>query len=138
MKLPHKTIGVAIIKNELGQILIDKRLPKGNFGGYWEFPGGKLEADETIQGCIKREIMEELAIEIEVEKNFVTIEYIYSELKLTLEVYECRHLKGVPQPIECEEIRWVNLEELDRFSFPAANQKIIAKLQETNSNKSRS
>lgn len=131
MKSPQKIIGVALIKNELGQILIDKRLPKGNFGGLWEFPGGKLEAGETIQDCIKREIMEELAIEIEVEKHFIGIDYIYKKLKLTLEVYECRHLKGVPQPIECEEIRWVNLEELDSFSFPPANKKIIAKLQES-------
>ncbi len=131
MTLPHKIIGVAVIRNERGEILIDKRLPKGNFGGLWEFPGGKLESDETIQGCIKREIMEELAIEIEVEKHFLTIEYIYSKLKLTLEVYECRHLKGIPQPIECQEIRWVNLEELDRFSFPEANKKILAKLRET-------
>lgn len=132
MTLPHKIIGVAVIRNERGEILIDKRLPKGNFGGLWEFPGGKLESDETIQGCIKREIMEELAIEIEVEKHFLTIEYIYSKLKLTLEVYECRHLTGIPQPIECQEIRWVNLEELDRFSFPEANKKILAKLRETN------
>ena len=131
MILPHKIIGVAVIKNERGEILIDKRLPKGNFGGLWEFPGGKLEAGETIQNCIKREIKEELAIEIEVEKHFLTIDYTYSKLQLTLEVYECRHLKGIPQPIECEEIRWVNLEELNRFSFPEANTQIIAKLQET-------
>jgi len=130
MKLPHKIIGVAVIKNELGEILIDKRLPKGNFGGFWEFPGGKLEVGETIQNCIKREIMEELAIEIEVDQHFLTIDYTYSQCQLTLLVYECRHLKGVPQPIECEEIRWVNLEELDSFSFPEANTQIIAKLQE--------
>jgi mutator protein MutT len=131
MTLPHKIIGVAVIKNERGEILIDKRLPKGNFGGLWEFPGGKLEAGETIQNCIKREIMEELAIEIEVEKHFVTIEYVDSKLKLTLEVYECRHLQGIPQPRECEEIRWVNLEELESFSFHEANTQIIAKLQES-------
>ena len=129
MTLPHKVIGVAVIRNERGEILIDKRLPGGSFGGLWEFPGGKLEAGETIESCIKREIMEELAIAIEVEKHFATIEYIYSQLMLTLEVYECRHLEGIPQPIECEEIRWVNLEELDRFNFPEANTQIIAKLQ---------
>ncbi len=131
MTLPHKIIGVAVIKNERGEILIDKRLPKGNFGGLWEFPGGKLEAGETIQSCIKREIKEELAIEIEVEKHFLTIDYTYSKFQLTLEVYECRHLQGIPQPIECTEIRWVNLEELESFSFPEANTQIIAKLQES-------
>ena len=128
--LPHKTIGVAVIWNEQGQILIDRRRPEGLLGGLWEFPGGKLEAGETIEECIKREIQEELAIEIEVGDRLITIDHAYSHFSITLNVHHCRHLSGIPQPVECDEIRWVTLDEIDQFPFPKANTQIIAALRQ--------
>lgn len=123
--LPQKIIGVAVIWNDQGQILIDRRPQKGLLGGMWEFPGGKLEPNETIQDCIKREIREELAIEIKVGNHLITVDHAYSHFRVTLQVYLCSHVSGEPQAIECDEIRWVSIEELDRFPFPAANVKII-------------
>jgi 8-oxo-dGTP diphosphatase len=127
---PHKIIGVAVISNEQGQILIDRRRSEGLMGGLWEFPGGKIEKGETVEECIKREINEELGILIEVGKHLITIDHTYTHLRVTLTVHHCRHLQGVPQPLECDEIRWVNLDELDRFAFPQANIQIIAALRE--------
>ncbi|WP_414644243.1 A/G-specific adenine glycosylase [Allocoleopsis sp.] len=128
--LPHKTIGVAVIWNEQGQILIDRRRPEGLLGGLWEFPGGKIECGETIEECIKREIQEELAIEIEVGDRLITIDHAYSHFSITLNVHHCRYLSGIPQPVECDEIRWVTLDELDQFPFPKANTQIIAALRQ--------
>lgn len=128
--LPHKIIGVAIIWNQAGQILIDRRLPGGSSGGLWEFPGGKLEPGETIEECITREIKEELAIEIAIEQHFRTIDHTYKESRVTLYFYHCRYLRGTPQALESEEIRWVTLAEMEQFSFPAANQEIIQALKE--------
>jgi A/G-specific adenine glycosylase len=128
--LPHKTIGVAVIWNEQGQILIDRRRPEGLLGGLWEFPGGKIECGETVEECIKREIKEELAIDIEVCDRLITIEHAYSHFRVTLNVFHCRHLCGIPQPVECDEIRWVTLEEIDQFPFPKANTQIIAALRQ--------
>lgn len=129
--IPHKIIGVAIIWNQYKQILIDRRLPKGAMANLWEFPGGKLEAGETIQECIAREILEELGIEIEVGENLITIDHTYPHLQVTLTVHHCRHLAGIPQAIECAEIRWVSLDELDKFTFPEANIEIIAALRKS-------
>ena len=126
--LPHKKIGVAVIWNDKQQILIDRRRQQGEMGGLWEFPGGKIEPGETVEQCIKREIDEELAIDIEVREHLITIEHEYTNLQVTLAVHECRHIKGVPQPLECDEIRWVNLEQLEQYNFPAANIQIIAAL----------
>lgn len=123
--LPHKIIGVAVIWNDHGQILIDRRRAEGLLGGLWEFPGGKIEPNETIEECIKREILEELAIEIEVGKHLITIDHAYSHFRVTLTVHHCRHVAGIPQPLECDEIRWVTLDELDQFPFPKANVQII-------------
>jgi 8-oxo-dGTP diphosphatase len=127
--LPHKIIGVAVIWNDQGQILIDRRRSEGLMGGLWEFPGGKVEPGESIQECIKREISEELAIDIEVGEHLVTIDHTYTHLRVTLIVHHCRYVVGVPQPIECEEIRWVSLDELGSYTFPEANRQIIAVLQ---------
>jgi A/G-specific adenine glycosylase len=126
--LPHKTIGVAVIWNEQGQILIDKRQESGLMAGLWEFPGGKIEERETITECIKREIKEELDLEIEVKEHLITINHVYPEFSLTLVVHQCRYLEGEPKPLECSEIRWVSVAELEQFIFPAANIKIIETL----------
>lgn len=128
--LPHKSIGVAVIWNEQGQILIDKRRPNGLLGGLWEFPGGKVELGETVPDCIQREIKEELGIEITVGDRLTTIDHTYTHFRVTLMVHHCHHLRGQPQPIECDEVRWVSLDEIDQYPFPKANLQIIAALRQ--------
>ncbi|HIK30854.1 MAG TPA: A/G-specific adenine glycosylase [Oscillatoriales cyanobacterium M59_W2019_021] len=128
--LPHKHIGVAVIWNDRQQLLIDRRLDSGLLGGLWEFPGGKIEPGETIEACIAREIQEELGIEVEVGERLITVEHAYTHFRVTLNVHHCRHLHGEPQAIECQEVRWVTLEEIDRFPFPKANTLIIEALRE--------
>lgn len=129
--LPHKQIGVAVIWNDRQQILIDRRPDEGLLGGLWEFPGGKLETGESYQDCVRREIREELAIEVEVGDHLITVTHAYSHFKVSLHVYHCRYVAGDPQPLESQEVRWVRLDELDQFPFPKANSKIIAALRQT-------
>lgn len=129
--IPHKQIGVAVIWNEQGQILIDRRRQEGLLGGLWEFPGGKIEPEETVQECIVREIQEELGIEVAVGDRLITIDHTYTHFRVTLNVFHCRHVSGVPQPIECDEVRWVTLEEIDQYPFPKANVQIIEALHQT-------
>ncbi len=126
--LPHKRIGVAAIFNDAGQILIDRRPVNGLLGGLWEFPGGKIEVNESVEDCIKREILEEIGIEIEVGEHLITIDHAYTHFRVTLYVHTCRYLSGEPRPIECDEVRWVTLKEIDQFPFPKANTTIIEAL----------
>ncbi|GAB4374064.1 MAG: A/G-specific adenine glycosylase [Elainellaceae cyanobacterium] len=128
--IPHKQIGVAVIWNQQGQILIDRRRQQGLLGGMWEFPGGKIEPGETVEACIQREIQEELGIEVAVGDRLITVEHTYSHFHVTLNVHHCRHVSGEPQPIECDEVRWVTLAELDQFPFPKANVQIIEALRQ--------
>jgi A/G-specific adenine glycosylase len=129
--LPHKTIGVAVIWGEEGRILIDRRRQEGLLGGLWEFPGGKVELGETLEACIEREIKEELGIEIGVDRHLITVDHTYTHFRVTLEVYHCHHLSGEPQPIECDQVRWVTLEEIDQYPFPTANVRIIEALRQS-------
>lgn len=128
--LPHKKIGVAVIRNEAQEILIDRRKAEGLLGGLWEFPGGKIEPGESVKECIKREIKEELDIEIAVDDHLISIDHAYTHFRITLHVHYCRHLSGEPQTIECDEIRWVTLDEIDQYPFPKANTKIIEALRQ--------
>ncbi len=123
--LPHKQIGVAVITDSEGRILIDRRKQEGLLGGLWEFPGGKIEPGESEADCVRREIKEELDIKIEVGTKLITIEHAYTHFKVTLNVFNCAYLGGNPKPIECDEIRWVTLDEIDEYPFPKANSQII-------------
>lgn len=129
--LPHKLIGVGVIRNGRGQILIARRRSGGEMGGLWEFPGGKIEPEETVEQCIRREIEEELAIKVEVGSRILTIEeHTYKTIRVTLYVHDCQHISGEPQPLESEEILWAEVMKLHQYQFPEANTKIIQVLQQ--------
>ena len=122
----YRRIGVGIIwDRDRQRILIDRRLPEGEMAGFWEFPGGKIEPDEDAIACIKRELREELAIEVEVSDHLITIDHEYETLRVSLIVHHCTHISGEPQTIACSEIRWVTVEELDHYQLPAANYQIV-------------
>ncbi len=126
--LPHKRVGVAVIWDDRDRILIDRRRPEGLLGGLWEFPGGKVEAGETVVDCVRREIKEELDLDIEVGPWLLDVTHAYTHFRVTLHVHHCRYRGGIPKPLECDEIRWVEPSALGEFPFPKANIKIIAAL----------
>jgi len=128
--LPFQVIGVGVVLNGAGDVLIDQRLNEGLLGGLWEFPGGKKEPGEAITATIARELREELAIEAEVGEELISLEHAYSHKRLRFVVHLCSWRSGEPQPLACQQVRWVRPEQLAEFPFPAANARIIAALLE--------
>tara|TARA_B100000700_G_C15050282_1_gene859895 strand:- start:3386 stop:3784 length:399 start_codon:yes stop_codon:yes gene_type:complete len=126
--MTYKIIGLGVVLNKENKVLIDRRLNQGMFGGFWEFPGGKKEPNESIQETIKREIKEELMIEVDVGDHLISIDHSYSHKQLHFIVHLCTLITGKPIPIVSQEVRWVNVEELDSYQFPEANFKIISQL----------
>lgn len=124
----HRLVGVAIIWDG-EQILIDRRLPTGSLGGLWEFPGGKVEPGESIAACIAREVQEELALTVEVGDRLIAIQHDYLDFTVELVAHHCRYLGGEPQPLSCDEIRWVTVAELANYPLPPANGAIVEALQ---------
>ncbi|MEL6927697.1 MAG: 8-oxo-dGTP diphosphatase MutT [Cyanobacteria bacterium J06600_6] len=131
----HKRIGVAVINDQQGKILIDRRRQSGEMGGLWEFPGGKIEPGETVEECIEREIKEELDIQIRVGDRLTTIVHTYETFDVTLYVHDCQYLSGTPQTLECDEILWVDPDQMNQYQFPQANIQIIQLLQQRGINK---
>ena len=126
--VPFQVIGVGVVLNADGEVLIDQRLEEGLLGGLWEFPGGKQEPGETIEACITRELQEELAIEVTVGQELISVDHAYSHKRLRFVVHVCRWLSGEPKPLASQQVRWVLPDDLGNYAFPAANAKIIAAL----------
>lgn len=122
---PHYDVTAGIIHGEDGRILLAQRPFSGLLGGLWEFPGGKQEPDESLETCLKRELREELEIEVRVDRRLVSVRHAYTHFSITLHAFECIHLSGEPQAIDCADWRWIRPEELERFALPRADRKVL-------------
>ncbi len=96
--------------------------------GLWEFPGGKREANETIEQCLHRELREELGIEVALGQALESVTHKYSVKTVQITFFLARLAKGEPRAIECAGLEWVTRENLANFQFPAADQRLIFRL----------
>ena len=126
--IPLYVIGIGIVFNSHGKILIDQRLEDSSMGGMWEFPGGKKMPDESIQVTIERELKEELGLVVKVGAKLLSFEHAYTHKKLYFTVHFCEWKSGDPKPLASQKLLWVSPEQLSSFPFPAANKKIISEL----------
>lgn len=127
--VPHYDVTAAVIWDK-DRFLITKRPPHGLLGGLWEFPGGKQERGESLESCLKREIREELAIDIDVCDLLIEVKHAYTHFKITLHVFQCMYRGGVIEMLGCTDFRWIQSNELDQYAFPAADHKVIKLLKD--------
>lgn len=120
-------VAAALIVRE-GRYLITQRRADVHLGGLWEFPGGKRESGESLEDCLRRELREELGIEISHPALFRVIRHDYPEKSVELHFFKCVIASGLPCPLGCEDLRWVAPEELDRFPLPPADQPLVEAL----------
>lgn len=125
---PHYDVTAGIIWNGQGQLLIAQRPADGLLGGLWEFPGGKQEAGETLPECLRRELQEELAIEVEIGELFAVVKHGFTHFRITLHAFTCQHTGGDPQAIGAAAFAWVTPDQLDRYAFGKADRAVIAQL----------
>jgi 8-oxo-dGTP diphosphatase len=111
-----------------GRMLLTQRRPSDHLGGLWEFPGGKREAGESFEDCLRRELREELGIRVTVGPLLESITHGYPEKTVHLRFFQCGLPQGEPRAIGCQAIAWVAAGELDRYPLPAADQRLLARL----------
>ncbi len=126
VKAPSKKIEVsAAVIHRNGKTYIQQRPQKGLMGGLWEFPGGKIEKGETPEDCLRREIEEELGVQIKIKEKILTIKHSYTQFRVTLHVFTCTLLPGKIRATCCEQWKWVAPQNINEYPFPAANVKIL-------------
>jgi 8-oxo-dGTP diphosphatase len=119
------TAGVIIEKKK---VLVAQRMEGALRGLLWEFPGGKVKEGEDPREALRRELKEELDVDVEVGKILEVVFHTYPEYPILLLTYHCRIKKGVPKPIGCHDLRWVSLEELNELAMPPADEPIRKRL----------
>ncbi len=121
--LPHYTVTAAVIQRD-GKLLIARRPANGLLGGLWEFPGGKLQEGEDLPACLRREIKEELGVEIEVGAALGVYRHAYTHFSVTLHAFACRLISGEPLPLQASDLRWSAPAELPDYPMGKLDRRI--------------
>jgi mutator protein MutT len=122
-------VGAAVIE-EHDRFLVTRRQDGVHLAGMWEFPGGKIDPNETHVDALRREIVEELGADVSVGDLVLATTHAYPEKTVTLYFYRCS-LMGAPSPLLGQEMRWVRRDELRTLGFPAADEELIRILTQT-------
>lgn len=123
----HVAVGV-IVSPDKKKVLITKRTVNQHLAGLWEFPGGKIEKEESVISALSRELNEELGIDVIKAKQLTTVNYDYPEKKVLLDVWQVDEWNGEPVGKESQELVWEKIDELNVYNFPEANKHIIQTL----------
>ena len=126
-KITKEVVGALIEKD--GKYLVAQRKLDDTFGGLWEFPGGCVEDGETMEEALRRELKEELDLEIEAGALFLTLTDEIPTLKINVHLFESRIIKGEPKTLECQDVRWVSFDELKALDLAPADKKALVWLE---------
>lgn len=128
--IPHYTVTAAILRKG-NHVLIAQRPEKGLLAGLWEFPGGKVQGNETLSEALQREIREELAISIQVGQSLGVYSHAYTHFRITLHAFECLIKNGnSPQLLEHSAVEWVLVSDLKNYPMGKVDRQIADRLLE--------
>jgi mutator protein MutT len=122
---PPIDVVAGVIRDDAGRLLITQRLPDDTLGGYWEFPGGKVERDEGLVDALQRELLEELGVETQIGAELHRLVHAYPDRDVRLYFFEATITAGEPKPIEAADVRWVRPDELLNYQFPEADLPLL-------------
>jgi 8-oxo-dGTP diphosphatase len=118
-------VAVAVLRDPQGRVLLTRRHPERHQGGLWEFPGGKVEAGETLAMALARELREELGVVLSAHQPLLEVRHDYGDRRVLLDVHEVLEFTGEPRACEGQPMRWVCPEDLTAYEFPKANAAIV-------------
>lgn len=133
MKTVKVVAAIVVKKEDEEELIYATQRGYGDFKDGWEFPGGKVEPGESPEDALVREIREELAIQISIDKHFHTVEYDYPSFHLSMDCYICHIEKGNPVLTEHEAAKWLNVKDIDSLDWLPADVEVVNKLIKTRS-----
>ena len=127
-KIPfHKVALAVILKND--KFMIQKRPTTGHLAGMWEFPGGKFKTGESAEQAVTRECREELDVSVKIIQKLKKVKHAYTHFKIELNIFICRLTSSTVRARQSQPIRWIGLDEMSQYPFPAANYKFFKELE---------
>lgn len=132
LEKPRILVSAVVLINNKEEILLAERPVGKALAGYWEFPGGKIEKNEKAEIALKRELKEELDIEVKTEdlSPFTFVAHEYDDIYLIMLVFKCNKWASEITPQENQRIKWVKIEDIKNYKMPAADIPIINRLLE--------
>lgn len=121
-------VAAGVILNSERQVLLALRPKDKHKGGLWEFPGGKVEAGESVRAALARELLEEIDLVVLEARPFLVIDHDYGDKQVRLDVWLVSRFDGTPRGTEGQQVAWVNVADLQHYRFPEANAGIVAAL----------
>ena len=125
---PTLAVVAALLKDGQGRVLVNQRPAGKPWAGYWEFPGGKIEAGETPQAALERELQEELGLKLQAAQAWLQLSHDYPERRVELQVWRVRRYSGAPQAHEGQAFAWVRPEALGELDLLPADAPIVQAL----------
>ena len=118
----HVAVGL-VLDND--RVFVAQRDQNAHQGGLWEFPGGKVDAGETVEAALSRELNEELGIFVDYAEPVMQIKHDYTDKIVLLDVWQIARYRGEPSGCEGQPVKWLAINELLAEQFPVANQAIV-------------
>ena len=134
MSLPRLLVAAGLIRDEgsrqcgESRVLISRRRKGDHLGGYWEFPGGKVEPGEKPEAALVRELREELGIHVRVRDVYAVGHHVYPSREVILMVYDVEIEDGTPECREVAELKWISLQDLVQLELPPADEPVLARI----------
>jgi A/G-specific adenine glycosylase len=126
-RIPHYMVAAAVLRRD-GKVLIGRR-PEGKLlGGLWEFPGGRMEPGESLEVCLRREMIEELGVETQMLAQLGSYDHAYTHFRVTVVAFESRLVRGEPSALEHTEIRWEDVDRLGQYPMGKVDRSIAKDL----------
>ncbi len=118
-------VAIGILINSQKQVLVEQRPAHLSYGGYWAFPGGKVEKNENIAEALHREMLEEIGITVETAEPLIQLQFQYPDKIVDLHAWKIIKYSGIPTACENQLVRWVDKNELSQLQFLPPNKKIV-------------
>ena len=123
-------VAIGILINSQKQVLVEQRPAHLSYGGYWAFPGGKVEKNENIAEALHREMLEEIGITVESAEPLIQLQFQYPDKIVDLHTWKIIKYSGIPSGCENQLVRWVDKNELSQLRFLPPNKKIVEAVME--------
>jgi mutator protein MutT len=124
---PPIDVVAGVIRHD-GRFLITQRLADDTLGGYWEFPGGKVDPGEELRDALRRELREELGVETEIGAQIYHVVHPYPDRDVRLYFFDATIVSGEPQRLEVSDLVWITAEQFDNYQFPEADLPLLNQL----------